>query len=247
MKAWNNSAFTIVELAVVLAVLSIMLLAAGILLLNTMDTYAKVTSTTNTVSQARHCLEVISHEMRESIGDPDVADVNLGPLTNPGDPIAPVTDDAMLLTSARRSDGGFSLTAASFPLAESIILYYLNTTPEGDTQLLKHQIYYIEDLHTDTGPLIPPFTLANPAYAGSSIVIEDGNSVQIAIDRSTGTIGGTAPTRPPRVLMNRTESFDIVNDGVNPIEIRLSCQVMDRFDRTTTTRLVTEIEPRNDG
>ena len=176
----RDSGFTLIEVAVVMGVLSILLLAAGMLLLNTMDTYAKITSTTNTITEARHCLEVISHEMRESIGDPDIADV-----TTPANPLDPVTDDAMLMTSARASDGTFTLTANSFPLAESIILYYLNTTAEGDSQLNKLQLYYIDDFHTDTGPLIAPFSLASPAYVGDNIVLLDGNNVQITIDRET--------------------------------------------------------------
>jgi hypothetical protein len=196
---------------------------------------------------------MMSLEMREGIGDPNIADPALGPaVLPPGVPLnlAPVTDDAMLVTSARASDGTFTLTGNSFPLAQSIILYYVNTTPEGNTQLIRLQLFYIDDLHTDTGPLIPPFTLSAPAYFGNNIVIQDGNSVQINIDRATGSIGGAggvAPTRPPRVLMNQTESFDIVSDGVNPPQIRISCQTLDKFNRAVTTRLTTEVELRNAG
>ena len=240
----KHKGFTVIELAVVLAVLSIVLLAAGVLLLNTTDTYAKITSTTMTMMEARECLQSISREVREAMGDPNIAD-----LTVPVNDLAPVTNDAMLLTSARDSNGIFSLTLNNFPNAESIILYYLNTTAEGDTQLMRLQLYYVDDFNIGAGSIfVPPFSLASPAYAGNNIVIQDVNNIPIAIDRATGAIGGAggiAPTRPPRVLMNQTFSFDIMNDFVNPIEIRVSCQIIDRFNREATTRLVAEIEPRN--
>jgi prepilin-type N-terminal cleavage/methylation domain-containing protein len=256
MQTWKDRrGFTIIELAVALVVLSIVLLTAGILLINFMDTYVKITASGDTTTEARHCLEVISYDMRETIGDPDIADV-----TTPVDPLQPVTDDAMLLTSARQSRiqprvGEFSLTADGFPLTESIILYYLSVTAEGETQLMKLPLYYDEDF-TALGLAEPfDFILADPAYSGDNInIIEQLTGTSVSINRQTGLITnvgtGTAKNpavQQPTVLMNRTESFDIVNDGVNPIQIRISCQTVDRFNRAITTRLTTEIEPRNEG
>jgi len=182
---------------------------------------------------------MISQEIRES--------VNLR-IVNPvaGAPLGAV-QDALLLWSARDSNGAFNLDGSSFPEPESIILFYLNTTPEGITQLVRHQLYYNEDLGVAAGATIPPFVLAANPYVGTDIVIvsDGGTGVAININRSTGAVAGTPSLRTPRVLMNRTMSLDIVDNLVDPIEARIACQIVDRHGRTATARLRTQVDPRN--
>lgn len=255
--------FTIIEIAVALTVLSILLLAAGMLLITMMNTYAKVTSTTTTLTEARHCLEVIAQEMREGIGAPFVA---LPAIVDPNDPRTPETNDAIMIISPRQLQAPtvpstvdhtyttFVYDTDFTPIPQSIILYYLNTTPEGETRLMKLQLYYDEDLGVNmadppASPNPPPFTPQTPVnLLNPNIGLIDANNAVIIIDKATGAIGGaggTPPRIPPRVIMNQTESFDIVDTGGDPIRIRVSCQVIDRFNRTATTRLDADIEPRN--
>jgi prepilin-type N-terminal cleavage/methylation domain-containing protein len=235
----GSSGFTLIEVAVALGILGIITLVIAALLIRAVDTYGQVMVETDTTKHARHCLGMISREMRESV---DTLNSIFQPAA--GAPLGPV-QDALLLTSARDSNGIFTLDPNSFPVPESIILFYLNTTPEGITQLVRHQLYYVEDLNAFT----PPFVLkvAPSPYVGTNIVVVDnaGAGAEISIDRTTGSVVGTPPLKSPRVLMNRAMSFDIVNNGVDPVEARLICQSIDRYGRTATSRLSTQIEPRN--
>lgn len=241
-KIRERGGFTLIEVAVVLGVLGAVLLVAGTMLTQTIEAYSKVASQTDTIKQARHCLEMISREIRESVNF-DIQSQAAGA------PLATVTD-ALLLTSARLADNpatadpdnAFVVDASGFPVPQSIILFYLNATPEGITQLVKHQLYYFEDLNIYT----PPFRLLNPSpYVGANIVILDNNNLPIAINRNTGAVGAAASFSRPRILMNGSTSFDMINDGINPIEARITCQVTDQHGRSVATRLRTQIEPRN--
>jgi hypothetical protein len=231
-----------------------------------MDTYGQITSTTDTIKQARHCLERLADEVRESVNDPVVADPDPGlPALDPNIPIElqvrTVTDDALLLTSARQfvavpdpdALGGEKDTTFVVdpnpgpgiysPVSQSIILIYLNPNPDGSFQLMRHQLFYNEDLGAFDDPFVP-VTWTDP---DSDIVLADSSDPQktVTIDRSTGIVGGVPPTIPPRVLMNRTQSFDLVDNGTEPLRIRITCQVIDRNNRAATTRLETVVEPRN--
>ncbi|UCD56630.1 MAG: type II secretion system protein [Candidatus Hydrogenedentota bacterium] len=241
-----HEAFTLIEVAVALGVLGALTLVIATLMLRTIDTYGQVTSETDTTKQARYCLEMISRELRESVNTPTTPSI-----VNPaaGAPMAAV-QDALLLTSARQSDddsavppkgGEFILDVDNFPDPQSIVLFYLNTTPEGITQLVRHQLYYDEDLSVYASP----FALAANPYVDPNIVVVDNAGTVININRTTGAVAGTPPFRPPKVLMNRTMSFDIVDTGIDPIEARITCQTVDRYGRTATARLSSQIEPRN--
>jgi len=238
-KGREHRGFTLIEVAISIGVLGILTLIIATILIRTIDSYAQVTADTDTNKQARHCLDVIAQEMRESVN---------ASIVNPvaGAALGPV-QDALLLWSARRSDGTFSLNGGNFPVQESIVLFYLNTTPEGITQLVRHQLYYVEDLGVPAGVHIAPFVLAPTPYVGPDIVIVDdgGAGNAISINRSTGAVGGTPPLRAPTILMNRTMSLDIVDNGIDPIEARIACQFVDRNGRTATSRLRTQIELRN--
>jgi len=235
----ENGGFTLIEVAVALAVLGILTLVIAIIMMRTIDTYGQVMSDTDTVKQARYCLEMISQEIRES--------VNLSIVNSAAGPPLGAVQDALLLWSARDSIGDFKLDGSSFPEPKSIILFYLNTTPEGITQLVRHQLYYTEDLGVDAGVYTDPFVLAANPYVGTDIVIVDngGAGVAININRTTGAVAGTPSLRTPRVLMNRTMSLDIVDNLVDPIEARIACQTVDRHGRTATARLRTQVDPRN--
>jgi len=233
----GSRGFTLIEVAVVLGVLGAVLLVATTLMTGTMDSYANVASETETIKQARHCLEMISYEVRES------ANINIQNQAA-GAPLANVID-AVLLTSARDSSNTFNVDANNFPVPQSIILFYLNTTPEGINQLVRHQLFYVEDLN----PLVPPFHLLLPAaggpYVGANIVIVDGAGTVIPLNRTTGGTAAVAPLRAPKILMNGSTSFDVINDLTNPIEVRVTCRITDRHGRSTTTRLSTQVQPRN--
>jgi len=241
-KKRERGGFTLIEVAVVLGVLGAVLLVAGTMLTQTIEAYSKVASQTDTIKQARYCLEMISREIRESVNF-DIQSQAAGA------PLGTVID-ALLLTSARLADNpatadpdnAFVVDTSGFPVPQSIILFYLNITPEGITQLVRHHLYYFEDLSIYT----PPFRLLSPTpYVGASIVILDNNNIPIGINRNTGAVGAAAPFSPPRILMNGSTSFDMINDGINPIEARITCQVTDQHGRSVVTRLRTQIEPRN--
>jgi len=240
----KSAGFTLIEIAVVLAILGAVLLVSTTLLNGTLDVYARVSNETETIKQARLCLELISRDVREGLF------VNISDLTA-GAPLANVSD-AILIESARFADNpatadpdnGFSVDAGGIPQTESIVLFYLNTTPEGINQLVRQQLYYTEDLNL----LTQPFKLLNPPagpYVGQNIVIVDGVGNPISINRNTGGPSGANPFMASKVLMNNCVSFDIVNDGINPVEVRLTCQVTDRYGRSVTTRLSTMVQPRN--
>lgn len=245
-EARRRGGFTLIEVAIALGVLGAVLLVAATLMISTMNTYVKLSSKSDTVKQARHSLEVISRDIRESVkGGIDIESGVEAPL------LASV-NDAMLLTSPRRYDpildidNVYFTDADNFPDPGSIILYYLNTTPEGIPQLIRHQLDYGQDLNL----FQEPFTLL-PApggpYVGANLVIIDSINNVIAINRTTGAIGATPPFKPPRVLMSGSTSLDLVyNGGVNePIEAKITCQFTDRHGRSATTRLSTQVEPRN--
>jgi prepilin-type N-terminal cleavage/methylation domain-containing protein len=236
--------FTLIEVAVALGILGALTLVVATIMIRTMDTYGQVMSETDTTKQARQCMEEISREMREAVN---------GDVWLPADGGLPSNNirDALLLTSARQSglpalpapQTTFIADANGFPVPRSIILFYINTTAEGIPQLIRHQLFYDEDL---VPPYTPPFRFPpiNP-YQGGAIVILDNNNVPIAIDRSTGAVMGNPPLRAPKVLMNWTTSFDIFANLINPPEIRITCQSADRYGRTATTRLITQVDPRN--
>ena len=235
----KNGGFTLIEIAIVLGVLGAVLLVAGTLLSGTMNSYAKITSETETIKNARHSLEMISRDVRESVNF-DIQD----PTANPAGPLA-TTIDAMLLTSSRTSNNVFIVDGNNFALPQSIILYYLNMTNEGIPQLMRHQLFYVEDL--DPYGFTPPFQLlAVPGpYVGPSIVIVDNVGNVIPINRVTGGSGGVMPLKAPQVMMVGSTSLDMVGMAPTPIEARLTCQFTDRHGRTTATRLSTTIMPRN--
>lgn len=232
----RRDGFTIIEVAVALGILGILSLVVAMLLLRTMDTYGSVASSTGTTKSTRHCLERISREMRESTNVNIVSEAAGAPLGT--------IRDALLLRSARDSAGVFHADAATgyYPDPQSIILYYLNTTDEGVTQLVEHKLFYAGDLNA----FVAPFSLQTPdPYSGGNIVIVDSAGTVINVDRTTGAVNGTAPSIPPRILMNRAISFDVINDHLNPLELRVSCQIVDRYGRAATTRLRTQVDPRN--
>lgn len=237
LKAERRSrGFTLIEVAVSLGILGMVTLVVAALLTRTVDTYGQVMVETESTKHARHCLEMVSREMRESVDTLNsIYQPAAGPLLGP-------VQDALLLTSARASDGTFALFN-NFAQPQSIILFYLNTTPEGITQLVRHQLYYAEDLNFFSPPFVLK-TVTSP-YVGTNIVIVDNAGTDIYIDRTTGAVAGTPPLRSPRVLMNRAMSFDIVDNGLDPVEARLICQSIDRYGRAATSRLSTEIDPRN--
>ncbi|MBI5115283.1 hypothetical protein HZA56_02315 [Candidatus Poribacteria bacterium] len=245
MRRWNadrRSGFTVIEIAIAMGIMGMLTLVIATIFLRTVDSYGQMSTETDAIKQARYCLDMISREMRESV-NASMSDATAGP------PLGGVVD-AILLTSARQSDGTFAVDANNFPVPRSIVFFYLNVTPEGITQLVRHQLYYAEDLHTDDVPLplhTPPFVLANPTYFGANIVMRDngGLGAPFVVNRSTGAVNGTAPTKAPKILMNRATSFDLIDDGTNPLEARITCQYVDRYGRPATSRLNTRIQPRN--
>jgi prepilin-type N-terminal cleavage/methylation domain-containing protein len=232
----SRNGFTIIEVAVVMAILGILTLVVAMLMLRTVDTYGQMALATDTTKSARHCLERISREMRESTSFHIVSDVA-------GPPLGAV-QDALLLRSARNSAGVFCADGATnyYPDPQSITLYYLNTTNEGVIQLMEHHLFYAQDLNAFPAP----FFLQTPdPYSGTNLVIVDNVGTAINIDRATGAVNGTPPLIPPRALMNNAVSFDVIGDGSTPLELRVSCQVTDRNGRTATTRLRAQVDPRN--
>ena len=246
MKNRECGGFTLLEVAIVLGVLGAVLLMAATLMTGTMEVYGNVSGESETVRQARQGLEMITRDIRESV----FIDVS-----NPGEGalLGNITD-AILIESARRAhtpdlfdiDNEFVVDGVGFPQTQSIILYYLNTTPEGINQLVRHQLYYIQDLS-----LVPPPFRLLPApvgpYVGQNIVILDGIGNPIILNRNTGGTAAVDPYMPPKILVNGSTSFDVIDDGpgLNPFEIRVTCQVTDQYGRSKTTRLKTQVEPRN--
>ena len=235
----KSGGFTLIEIAIVLGVLGAVLLVSAMLLTGTMNSYTKIASETETIKNARHSLEMISRDVRESVNF-DIQDPNVslaGPLGT--------TVDAMLLTSSRRSNNTFAVDVDNFAEPQSIILYYLNLTNEGIPQLMRHQLFYVEDLNP-YGFTEPFQLLAVPGpYVGANIVIVDSVGNIIPINRVTGGSGGVMPLRAPRVMMVGSTSLDLVGMAPTPIEARLTCQFTDRYGRITATRLSTTIKPRN--
>jgi prepilin-type N-terminal cleavage/methylation domain-containing protein len=232
----KSEGFTLIEVAIVLGVLGAVLLVTATLLAGTMNSYAKITSETETIKNARHCLEQISRDVRESVNF-DIQNPATGAALG-------TTIDAMLLTSSRGSDNSFAVDIDNFPQPQSIILYYLNQTNEGITQLIRHQVFYAEDL-LPFG-FVPPFQLRAPApYDGPNIVIVDSVGRTLFINRTTGGAGGVLPFRPPKVMMVGSTSLDFVGMAPTPIQARITCQFTDQYGRATTTRLGTTIKPRN--
>ena len=235
----NSGGFTLIEIAIVLGVLGALLLVSATLLAGTMNTYSKLTSETETIKKARHALEIMSRDVRESVNF-DIQD----PTANPGGPVAD-TIDAMLLTSSRRSNNTFAVTFDNFPDPQSIVLYYLNQTPEGIPQLIRHQLFFVEDLNPYG--FVPPYTLAPPPgpYNAGNIILIDGAGKLITLNRTTGGTGAVMPFLAPKVMMTGSTSLDLIGLAPTPIEARLTCQFTDQYGRATTTRLRTTIRPRN--
>lgn len=229
----KSQGFTLVEMAVVVGGLGIVTLFIAVLVVGTTDTFGRLSSDTQSMGQLRNCLDVFSADIRESmqcsIVDPVV-----------GDPQNPALD-ALLFTSARPASGPFKLDANGFPLPKSILLYYIGLTPEGMPQLAKHQLYYDEDLN----PYTPPFVLADPAYSGDYILIRDNAGTTISVNRINGAVGGFPSLTPPRALMNNAMSFDVVRNGLGPIEITVESQITDRKGRVKTNRMSKQIVARN--
>jgi type II secretory pathway pseudopilin PulG len=234
----KSGGFTLIEIAIVLGVLGAVLLVSATLLTGTMNSYTRIASETETIKNARHSLEMISRDVRESVNFDIQNPTASGPLAT--------TADAMLLTSSRRSDNTFAVDfATNFAEPQSIILYYLNVTNEGIPQLMRHQLFYVEDL--DPYGFSAPFQLlAVPSpYVGPNIVIVDGVGNIIPINRVSGGSGGVMPLMAPKVMMIGSTSLDMVGMAPDPIEARLTCQFTDRYGRVTATRLSTTVKPRN--
>jgi hypothetical protein len=217
-----------------MGVLSMVLMVAAAMLIGTMETYATVARETETVKTARHCLEVISTDVRESVN----FDIE-NPLEDPGGALA-VVDDVLLLTSSRRSDGSFGVNPDNTAAPQSIVLYYLNTTAESIPQLIRHQLYYNEDLFAFT----TPFQLNGPPGPVNINIVDNFGTV-IPINKTTGGSGAVMPFMAPRVMLNGATSLDLVGAAPSPIEVRVTCQFTNTKGRVTTTRLSTTIKPRN--
>ncbi len=236
----KQKGFTLIEVAIVLGVMGFLSLVIAALFLRTIDTYGKMTTETDTTKQARYCLQMVARDVRESVSvagvSPGISDPNPVSLTG-------TARDALLLVSARSSNGDFVAPAPDYiEQPQSIVLFYRDTNAEGIDQLMRLQLYYDQDLAAYTRP----FTLlAGDPYVGTDIVIVDDAGTQINVNRRTGAVAGLPPVSPPKILMNWTTSFDLINDGVNPIEMRLTCQFRDRNNRPVTCRLRTQVEPRN--
>ena len=196
-----------------------------------------MTQETETVKNTRYCLEEISRDVRESVNF-DIQNAAL----DAGWPLG-VVNDALLLTSSRRSDGSFGVNADNTAMPQSIVLYYLNTTLEGIPQLIRHQLFFAEDLFVYQAPF--QLMAAPGPYIGTDIVIVDNVGNAITIDRTTGEPGGAIPFLAPKVMMNGATSLDLVGVAPIPIEIWITCQFTDRHGRSTTTRLSTTVKPRN--
>jgi hypothetical protein len=123
------------------------------------------------------------------------------------------------------------------------VLYYINLSNENISQLMRHQLYYNEDLFAFTGP----FTLAG-VPTPTQISIVDSFGTVIPIDKTTGGSGAAMPFRAPRVMLNGATSLDLVEVvAFTPpiVEARVTCQFTNTQGRVTTTRLSTTIMPRN--
>ena len=233
----KSGGFTLIEIAVVLGVLGVVLLVAATMLTSTMEVYATVTRETETVKNTRQCLDVMSTDIRESVN----FDIQ-NPAMDPGGPLAVVTD-ALLLTSSRTSNNTFGVNADNSADPQSIILYYLNTTPEGIPQLIRHQLFFAEDLNLFQEPFQ---LLAVPSpYVGANIVIVDNIGNIIPLNRTTGGVGAVMPFKAPRVMLNGATSLELVGAAPTPIEARITCQFTNTKGRVTTTRLSTTVMPRN--
>lgn len=250
--------FTLIEVAIAIGILAILTIVLASLFMRTLDTYGQVATDTDVTKQARACLDGIAREVPEST---NVLAVNPAEQVDPANPEKPVAvqDDALLLWSARTSETeqvslslptNFVSDPADYtPKRRSIILYYLNRSPEGIMQLVRHQLYYFDDNLETT--YTEPFSWASPAYSGTDMVIQDAAGAEIHINRTTGAVAGTPSFREPLVVMNRVTSFDIASSGSDvhgnpiPMRVRLTCQNADRYGRTATTRLKTDIEFRN--
>jgi prepilin-type N-terminal cleavage/methylation domain-containing protein len=236
--------FTLIEVMIAAGILSLLILVITTLVVRSLDTYGQIMSDTETIKQARQCLNQIVYEMRESTS----SQISV-PAEALGGELG-IATDALLLHSARVSDAPGNPNAFMYdpntflPLNSSIILYYVFTTPEGNPQLRRLQLYYTED---DLNGFVQPFFLSpTGVYAGSNIVIVDSAGSEINIDMATGTrVGGDSPYKPPKVLINGITSFDIVTEGVSVPEVRITCRFTDRFGRSATTRLRTGIDTRN--
>jgi prepilin-type N-terminal cleavage/methylation domain-containing protein len=234
----KSDGFTLIEIAVVMGVLSIVLMVAAAMLTGTMETYATVARETETVKTARHCLEVMSTDVRESVNFDIQNPADAGPLA--------IVEDGLLLMSSRGSDGSFGTNPDNTADPQSIVLYYINLSAEGISQLMRHQLYYTEDLIAFMGP----FTLAG-VPTPTQISIVDSFGTVIPIDKTTGGSGAAMPFRAPRVMLNGATSLDLVE--VPPptpsrppiVEARVTCQFTNTQGRVTTTRLSTTIMPRN--
>jgi len=229
----NHKGYTLIEVSVSAGLLGVLTLIVATLIIKTTDTYGRLSAGTYAARRANQCLESISSEVRECLKI-SVAD----PFSAP--PQTPV-QDALMTTSARQSDGSFRVDAQGFSSPASLALFYVNDSSEGIRQLVRHQLYYDEDLFLYT----PPFAVSATPYAGDDIVIVDSFGNVININRSTGAVGAAAPLTTPTPLVNGIESFDIVNDGAGPLEIRIICRVVDRRSQIATKRFTASIEPRN--
>ncbi len=237
----KSGGFTLIEMAIVLGVLGAVLLVAAQMLTGTVETYTRVTQETETVKNARYSLEEISRDARESVNF-DIQNAGLAP-PDPVTGLPAVVTDGLLLTSSRLSNGTFDVNLDNTARPGSIVLYYLNTTAEGIPQLIRHQLFFAEDLFLFT----PPFQLlaAPGPYIGINIVIVDNFGNMIPINRTTGGSGAVMPLRAPKVMMNGATSLDLVGLAPTPIEVRITCQFTDRNGRSTTTRLSTTVKLRN--
>ena len=229
----GNRGYTLTEVAVAMAIMSMLGLMMAALLVETTDTYGRLSLETYTTSQVRACLETIGDEVRESINFSIADPASAAPQT--------VAQDVLLLTSARRSDGRFVLNAGGYPESQSIVLYYMNTSPEGISQLVRHQLYYAEDLNA----FAPPFILAPVPLVANNIVIVDNTGISITVERTSGAAGATASFGSPRSLINHVSSLDIVWGSMSPIEINVTCKFVGKKGRTATSRFTKQALARN--
>lgn len=236
----GNGGFTLIEVAVVLGILGIVLLVAAMLLSGSVNAYARISMETETVKKARHCLETISRDVRESVNQSIYND----PSADPNDPMDDHVDGLLLWSAREAPSNNFIVDLITLaPSPQSIILYYMNTSAEGIPQLMRHQLYYAQDLIAFAGPFTI-LSVPDPSV-GSNLVIADSIGTPINIDPTTGAVNGAAPFKTPQVMMIGSTSLEIIDADPNPMEARITCRFTDRYNRSTTTRLRTQIEPRN--
>ncbi len=229
----NCKGFTLVEVAIATGILGVLTLIVAALLVQTTSTYKRVSYNTYAFRRADQCLETIASDIREctdfSLVDPALAPPEASAM------------DALLLESARKSDGSFGVDGSGFSTAQSLVLFYVNDSPEGIRQLVRHQLYYADDLSMYT----PPFALSAAPYADGDIVIVDSFGNTINISRTTGAVGATPSFATPVPVVNGVESFDMVAAGAKALEVNIRYKVVDERNEVTTRLFTKQVQLRN--